>query len=97
MFDVSYIASIQRFPLAKTRDPRVDVSGGVPPGVSAAGLSSSAVRTCDQHGADVDLRAAAAVAAVEIDSRLAARSPLQVRVCYVAQSHCPLQYTKLDY
>jgi hypothetical protein len=82
---------ILRFPLAKTRDSWVDVSGGFPLSVSAAGFSSSAVRSCDQHGADADVPATAAVAAVEIDGRLPARSPLQVRVRYIAQRHCPLQ------
>ena len=62
--------------------------------VLAAGHGSSAVRSGDLHGVDVDLRAAAALAAVEVHGRLVLRCPLQVLVRYVAQRHRPLQQIK---
>ena len=81
--------------LSKARDLGVDISGGVPLRILAAGHGFSAVRSCDRHGVDVDVRAAAALAAVKLDGRLVPRSPLQVRVRYVAHRHRPLRQIKI--
>ena len=62
--------------------------------VLAAGHGCSAVRRRDRHAVDVDVHAAAVIAAIEVDGRLSRRRPVEVRVGYVAQRHRPLQQIK---
>jgi hypothetical protein len=56
-------------PLAAARDLRVNLSGDGHLRVPAAGDCSPATWPRDHHGVDMDVRAAAAAAAVERDGR----------------------------